>query len=96
MTILFVLVYFLVCSFVIDDSFCVCRWILEVEKKRRVVGLCFEDDFVDLEDSQSDDVMCSQYVNDDSFGDKSSSDVEMLSEVSFFYLFSCILLFYIF
>ena len=28
--------------------------------------------------------MCSQYVNDDSFGDKSSSDVEMLSEVSFF------------
>ena len=65
-------------------------------KKRRVAGLYFEDDFVDLEDSQSDDVMCSQYVNDDSFGDKSSSDVEMLSEVSFFYLFSCILLFYIF
>ena len=65
-------------------------------KKRRVAGLCSEDDFVDLEDSQSDDVMCSQYVNDDSFGDKSSSDVEMLSEVSFFYLFSCIILFYIF
>ena len=65
-------------------------------KKRRVAGLCSEDDFIDLEDSQSDDVMCSQYVNDDSFGDKSSSDVEMLSEVSFFYLFSCILLFYIF
>jgi len=66
------------------------------QKKRRVAGLCSEDDFIDLEDSQSDDVMCSQYVNDDSFGDKSSSDVEMLSEVSFFYLFSCILLFYIF
>ena len=65
-------------------------------KKRRVAGLCSEDDFIDLEDSQSDDVMCSQYVNDDSFGDKSSSDVEMLSEVSFFYLFSFILLFYIF
>ena len=65
-------------------------------KKRRVAGLYSEDDFVDLEDSQSDDVMCSQYVNDDSFGDKSSSDVEMLSEVSFFYLFSCIILFYIF
>ena len=60
------------------------------QKKRRVAGLCSEDDFIDLEDSQSDDVMCSQYVNDDSFGDKSSSDVEMLSEVSFFYLFSCI------
>ena len=66
------------------------------QKKRRVAGLCSEDDFIDLEDSQSDDVMCSQYVNDDSFGDKSSSDVEMLSEVSFFYLFSCIILFYIF
>ena len=53
-------------------------------KKRRVAGFSSEADFVDLEDSQSDDVMCSQYVNDDSFGDKSSSDVEMLSEVSFF------------
>ena len=53
-------------------------------KKRRVAGFSSKADFVDLEDSQSDDVMCSQYVNDDSFGDKSSSDVEMLSEVSFF------------
>ena len=63
-------------------------------KKRRVAGLCSEDDFVDLEDSQSDDVMCSQFVNDDSFGDKSSSDVEMLSEVSFFKI--CSVLFYCF
>ena len=63
-------------------------------KKRRVAGFSSEADFVDLEDSQSDDVMCSQYVNDDSFGDKSSSDVEMLSEVSFFKI--CSVLFYCF
>jgi len=54
------------------------------QKKRRVAGFSSEADFVDFGDSQSDDVMCSQYVNDDSFGDKSSSDVELLSEVSFF------------
>ncbi|CAD6202770.1 unnamed protein product [Miscanthus lutarioriparius] len=34
-------------------------------KKRRVAGFSSETDFVDLEDSQSDNVMYSQYVNDD-------------------------------
>ena len=36
-------------------------------KKHRVAGFSSETDFVDLEDSQSDDAMYSQYVNDDSF-----------------------------
>lgn len=66
-------------------------------KKRRVEDVCSQDDFVDLEGSESDDVVCSQYVNDDSFGNKSSSDVEMFSVVSYiFNLFISVNLFYIF
>ncbi|OQU92436.1 hypothetical protein SORBI_3001G343766 [Sorghum bicolor] len=48
-------------------------------KKRRVEDVCSQDEFVDLEGSQSDDVVCSQYANDDSFLNKSSSDVELFS-----------------
>jgi len=66
-------------------------------KKRRVEDVCSQDEFVDLEGSQSDDVVCSQYANDDSFLNKSSSDVELFSVVSYiFNLFVSVDLFYIF
>lgn len=63
-------------------------------KKRRVTNVSSQDDFVDLENSQSDDVMCSQFVDDDVYHDKSSSDVELLSEVCFFSFFFLFCLYY--
>jgi hypothetical protein len=56
-------------------------------RKRRVGGLPSNDDFVDLEVSESDEVMCSQYVDNDFYDDKSSSDDEMLSDVSSFFVY---------
>ena len=54
-------------------------------KRRRVVDLSSQDDLDDQVDSESEDVMCGQFYDDDAFVDKSGSDVEMVSEVSFFY-----------
>lgn len=53
-------------------------------KRRWVVDLSSQDDLDDPVDSESEDLMCGQFY-DDAFVDKSSSDVEMFSEVSFFY-----------
>ena len=53
-------------------------------KKRRVVDFSSQDDLDDHADSQSEDLMCGQFYDDDAFIDKSSSDVDMFSEVSFF------------
>lgn len=53
-------------------------------KRRWVVDLSSQDDLDDQVDSQSEDLMCGQFYDDDAFVDKSSSDVEMFSEVSFF------------
>ena len=50
-------------------------------KKCRVVDFSSQDDHAD---SQSEDLMCGQFYDDDAFIDKSSSDVDMFSEVSFF------------
>ena len=52
-------------------------------KRRRVVDLSSQDDLDDQVDSQSEDLMCGQFYDDDAFVDKSSSDVEMFSEASF-------------
>jgi hypothetical protein len=52
-------------------------------KRRRDVDLSSEDEFDDIEDTGSEDVMCSQYVYNDVFHDKSSNDDDMLSEVCF-------------
>lgn len=52
-------------------------------KRRRRADVSIDDDFIELESSQSEDVMCSQFVDDDPHADKSSSDVEILSDVSF-------------
>jgi hypothetical protein len=57
---------------------------IRTRKRRRVVDLSSEDDLDDPVDSESEDVMCGQFYDDDAFVDKSSSDVEMFSEVSFF------------
>lgn len=60
---------------------------LRLRKRRRVLDVTFDDEIDDLEDSESEDVMCSQFVNDNVFHDKSCLDDDMLSEVSLF-LFS--------
>jgi len=51
-------------------------------KKRRVVDFSSQDDQDDHADSQSEDLMCGQFYDDDAFIDKSSSDVDMFSEES--------------
>lgn len=53
-------------------------------KRHRVVDLSSQDDLDDPVDSESEDLMCGQFYDNDAFVDKSSSDVEMFSEVSFF------------
>jgi hypothetical protein len=60
---------------------------LRLRKRRRVLDVTFDDKIDDLEDSESEDVMFSQFVNDNVFHDKSYLDDDMLSEVSLF-LFS--------
>jgi hypothetical protein len=52
-------------------------------KRRRDVDLSYEDEFDDIEDSGSEDVMCSQFVHDDVVHDKSFFDDDTLSEVCF-------------
>jgi hypothetical protein len=51
-------------------------------KRRRDVDLSSEDEFDDIEDSGSEDVMCSQFVHDD-VHDKSFFDDDTLSKVCF-------------
>jgi hypothetical protein len=60
---------------------------LRLRKRRRVLDVTFDDKIDDLEDSESEDVMFSEFVNDNVFHDKSYLDDDMLSEVSLF-LFS--------
>ncbi|CAD6225644.1 unnamed protein product [Miscanthus lutarioriparius] len=49
-------------------------------KRHHVVDFSSEDDFLDLDDNDSDDVMCSLPVNEEVLGDKSSYDDDILSE----------------
>lgn len=58
-----------------------------LRKRRQVLDVSSDDEIDDLEDSENEDVMCSQFVKDDVFHDKSCSNDDMLSEVSLF-LFS--------
>jgi hypothetical protein len=63
-------------------------------KRRRNVDLSSEDEFDDIEDTDSEDVMCSQYVYNDVFHDKSSDDDDdMLSQVCF--ILFCLFMLYL-
>lgn len=56
-------------------------------KRRHVVDSSSEDEFIELDGSESDDVMCSQPFDDEVPGDRENSDNEILSDVSFFLFF---------
>jgi len=58
---------------------------LRLRKRRRVLDVTFDDKIDDLEDSESEDVMFSQFVNDNVFHDKSCLDDDMLFELVYFY-----------